>query len=94
MMYIKFKWLPWIVIIAGVYGLFSGEWDPILAIVFIAAGGIWAYLWYGNKKSSSSTANSVVPPAPQVPYTPKVCPNCGSAVEDGMVFCSKCGTKV
>ncbi len=107
---VKVKWLPWIFIIAGLYGLFSGEWNAFLAIIVIALGGVGAYYFYGGK-SSGSTPNTrptgYNPPTEpkhtditahpaQVPAATgeKVCPNCGAPVEEGMFFCSKCGTKV
>lgn len=110
MYFIKVKWLPWLFIIAGVYGLFSGEMNALLAIIVIALGGAGAYFFYGNK-SSGSTQNTrptgynppVEPKNPVIDTHPahipaangeKICPSCGAPVEEGMLFCSKCGTKV
>jgi hypothetical protein len=100
---VKVKWLPWIFIIAGLYGLFSGEWNALLAIIVIALGGVGAYYFYGGK-GSGSTPNTrptgyhppVEPHSAQIPAAngEKVCPNCGAPVEEGMLFCSKCGTRV
>lgn len=101
MIFVKLKWLPWIFIAAGVYGLFSGEWDPFMAIIFIVIGGAGAYFFYGNKKGSSPAATSRITPSEPIKISPNepvipsnVCPGCGAPVEEGMIFCSKCGTKV
>ena len=33
-------------------------------------------------------------PEPMVEEKPKVCPNCGSPIDDDMMFCGECGTKL
>ncbi len=105
-MILKLKWLPWLFIVAGILELLSDEVNPFVPILLILIGAAGVYFFYGGKKSGASpSANrsptvptrAAIQPAPPKPVTvtpSNACPNCGAVLEDGMIFCSKCGTKV
>lgn len=100
MLVFPLKWLPYLMVIAGIAFLFSGE-DFIWGILLIAAGGFWIYKRYKNKSNNNSNNsnnnnnnnfNSFNNIPAERTYTsvnePKK--DTGSTV----VFCDNCGSKL
>lgn len=55
MIIFKLSWLPYILIIGGIFGAVEGE--PA-ALIMTAIGGIWLYFKYSNKKKSSNQSGT------------------------------------
>lgn len=55
MIFFKLSWLPYILIIGGIFGAAEGE--PA-ALIMTAIGGIWLYFKYSNKKKSSNQSGT------------------------------------
>lgn len=106
-MVIPLKLLKWLLIIAGIYCLCTGETEPIAAFVMIGFG-LALFLLGGGKNNSGSTSSTPNPsnpaPTPQQPE-PKMqeeppkeivlyCPSCGEELQQDQIYCESCGTKV
>lgn len=64
MIFFKLSWLPYILIIGGIFGAIEGE--PA-ALIMTAIGGVWLYFKYSNKNKSSNqsgTAGQTYTPNP------------------------------
>lgn len=47
MFVVPMKWMPFLLVIAGVFALFTGEMSVLGSLVMIAVGGGWLWLRYG-----------------------------------------------
>lgn len=48
MFVVKLSWLPYLLIIAGIYGVIE-EPDSGFGLVCLVVGGIWAFILHKNK---------------------------------------------
>lgn len=72
MIFFKLSWLPYILIIGGIFGAIEGE--PA-ALIMTAIGGIWLYFKYSKKSkpsNQSGTAGHTYTPNPGTPVQPKI----------------------
>lgn len=106
-MVVPIRLLPWLFLLAGAFGLFSGdeEISVLMSLVLILIGGVWLYLARKSKVKSASAPSPTdtsnvgdVPPAPDAiaaaqPVAPAICA-CGEPIQPGMAFCTRYGKKV
>ena len=62
MIVIPMKWMPWLLLFCGAYGIFTGE-NLVSYLIIGTIGGIWLYFrWKLNqqKKESGKTTNTQV----------------------------------
>ncbi|MBR3929814.1 MAG: hypothetical protein IKJ65_12530 [Clostridia bacterium] len=50
MMVVPVKWIPYLLVIAGIFGLASGEESIGLSIGMAAVGGVWLYFKHSGKR--------------------------------------------
>lgn len=50
MMVIPVKWLPYLMVIAGIFGLVSGDESVGFSIAVTAIGGVWLYFKHSGKR--------------------------------------------
>ena len=106
MIFIPVKWVPYILVIAGLYGFFNA-YSSSARLVFlacIAGGGIWIYFSLrkkfapkdgGGQNSPQQHGNAYgntgyIPPQSAQPYG-VTCASCGNAVQSGLSACNACG---
>ena len=66
MVFIPLKWLPWLLLIAGIGGLFTGEEDVGFCIGMAVVGGIWLFFRHSvngtsNADNRSQTTSDTTP---------------------------------
>lgn len=104
---IPVKWLPYLFIISGVYGLVSGDMDISTgtAIILIVLGSVWLYLKHSSRPAVSSAksaeavtalieSNSVeeLVDSSEIANRNRYCSCCGAvSVAPESIFCSSCG---
>lgn len=97
-MVFKLSWLPYMLIIGGVFALFSGEESTLGGIVMIAIGAIWLYLKHSNKNENSNVGeNKSIDHSPtETSIKPEIlkCKKCGAELDENAVYCVNCGSKV
>ena len=74
MVFIPLKWLPWLLLIGGIGGLFSGDEDVGLCIGMTVVGGIWLFLRYSSNGTSNADnrSNTTVRATPASPVNSAV----------------------
>ncbi len=103
------KWVPWVLLTVGSYGLFTGEIDAMACLVMLGIGGVWLVLKFSakrekakeaeRKKAAASTTSAVAvkksEPVKTVEHTTDVekCAACHAELVKGTAFCPHCGHK-
>ena len=98
------KWLPYLLVIGGLYGVISGE-EVGFGIVALVVGGIWLFLKHSNGSSSSRSSSSSSTSGPSSPSnntavtkaeSKAICPNpeCHHSNPPEALYCEHCGTKL
>ena len=100
----KLSWLPYMLIIAGIYFLTDGQIGA--GLVFCALGGGWLYSRFSNKPAaggktgstkqieSDSVYKSSTPQSAEKKMSKKFCQYCGAEVDLYDMYCSACGKKI
>ena len=48
MFIVRLKWIPWLMLIGGLIGIFAGV-DGVWSYLFAIVGGVWLYFQYKKK---------------------------------------------
>ncbi len=57
MVVVPIKWIPYLLVISGIYSLFSGDVSVVGSLVMLALGSLWLFLKY-SYRSSQKAQNS------------------------------------
>ena len=96
MVVVPVKWLPYLLIFTGVYGLVSGdqEFSTGTSLFFIVIGAIWLYLKHGARPAASPAKSTVGIAAPVAPSSGEVgtdSPKTPAPSSDSTRYCPCCG---
>lgn len=90
-------WLPYVMLIVGLYNFFIQEEDAAWGLICAVVGGVWIYFRHRKPRTDQNadlTGGSSNDSAAQ-PSTPAAmrCAQCGTTIFNGQAFCSGCGMK-
>ena len=93
MIFVPLKWIPYLLLLASLYGIFGeGDWGWIVGVIISV---VWIYFRSGKKDTTTNTGVEVQNVSGAMPQKQEVrCLQCGAENAPGSIYCEKCGNRL
>ncbi|HIU34740.1 MAG TPA: zinc ribbon domain-containing protein [Candidatus Pullichristensenella excrementigallinarum] len=92
MIFVPLKWIPYLLLLASLYGIFGeGDWGWIVGVIISA---VWIYLRSSEKSTSTTEAGAQSASGTLSQKQEALCLQCGAENASGSVYCEKCGNRL